>query len=242
MERTGRERMHPDVNSAPGWYALGAAALAKGELESAEAAFRRAVEMDPEHANALYRLGEFVQRTGRGQEAAELYRRALGANPGHVSARRRLDDLEAARRTDTPAQPLAREPSADALAGVVSALQQRFEQDRSRLSVLVVSFRVERRGADGTSYPPVPVELRGQSLRGAVANGDWVELPGGWRPGSRLRTFVNLTTGAEVGMDDRGSLGRGARLVVTALVSVWIVVLFSVVLAVLGTAFLERFQ
>lgn len=74
-----------------------------GELDRAEAAYRKILFRDPKHADALYLLGEIQQAKGRPDEAIPLISRAIEASPGisafHVSLaelQRQTHDLAAA--------------------------------------------------------------------------------------------------------------------------------------------------
>ncbi len=48
----------------------------EGEIEEAEACYRRALEMRPDHAASLYHLGVLLRVSGRRQEAMEVFERA----------------------------------------------------------------------------------------------------------------------------------------------------------------------
>jgi tetratricopeptide (TPR) repeat protein len=71
-------------------------ALARGELgllTAAEAGYRKALELDPEHFNALKNLANLLtDRFGRHAEAIELYRRALAIRPDDQEVRQYLAD------------------------------------------------------------------------------------------------------------------------------------------------------
>jgi hypothetical protein len=58
------------------------------------------------------------------------------------------------------------------------------------------SFRLHQPGAAGT--PPLPVQLVGEYVDGDLRDGDWVELPAGWRPGKPIRSLINLSTGEHI--------------------------------------------
>jgi tetratricopeptide (TPR) repeat protein len=55
-------------------------------FERAEAAYRRAIELDPSLANAFTNLGNLMYRAGRGQEAESFYLRALQVDPDQPEA------------------------------------------------------------------------------------------------------------------------------------------------------------
>lgn len=55
----------------------------KGDLEGAERAYRKAIELDDNHVNALGNLANLLWEKGERDQAASLYRRALEAGPGN---------------------------------------------------------------------------------------------------------------------------------------------------------------
>jgi tetratricopeptide (TPR) repeat protein len=65
----------------------GSALLQRGDYGGAAAAFRRAVEEDPEYVPAYLGVGTAYTRLGRTSEAVRAFRRALALDPGSVSAR-----------------------------------------------------------------------------------------------------------------------------------------------------------
>ena len=67
---------------------LGIIYFRAGKLDKAEAAFLRAVEINPNNADSLDYLGVINRDKGRFEEAAAFYRRAIEADPKHAYARR----------------------------------------------------------------------------------------------------------------------------------------------------------
>jgi hypothetical protein len=65
---------------------LGNLLLMVPQPEEAEAAYRKAVELDPNKASALYNLGLLLQQRREQREAMELYRRVVEVEPGHAWA------------------------------------------------------------------------------------------------------------------------------------------------------------
>ena len=66
-------------NSADLYYHLGAAHLAKGELEPATAAFEAAVELKPSHGEALAGLGQVYYYKKEPLKAQDCFTQALAA-------------------------------------------------------------------------------------------------------------------------------------------------------------------
>lgn len=64
----------------------------------------------------------------------------------------------------------------------------------------VLTFRIHRHDAAGTWLQPVPVQLRGWRIDGALNEGDWVEATAVWQPGLTLELtgLRNLTNGGAV--------------------------------------------
>lgn len=75
----------PEIG-ADDWYDIGLESEAAGELEDAERAYRRAIELEAAHADARINLGHLLHTGGDPAAAAEHYRRALAARPGDPTA------------------------------------------------------------------------------------------------------------------------------------------------------------
>jgi tetratricopeptide (TPR) repeat protein len=71
---------------APGHAARGATLDALGDLPAAEAAYRRAIELEPENLLAIAGLASLASRVGRHPEARALAERVLAAEPGYPEA------------------------------------------------------------------------------------------------------------------------------------------------------------
>ena len=78
-------RRAPEKLSAEDWYLLGCD-LETGSPREARDAYRRAVELDPHHADAHVNLGRLLHEEGHAASAATHYRIALEARPGHAAA------------------------------------------------------------------------------------------------------------------------------------------------------------
>jgi 4-amino-4-deoxy-L-arabinose transferase-like glycosyltransferase len=72
---------------------VGAALEVRGDVKSAEARYRRALELDPENADAYYLMGNLCRAGHRGDEALHYFREALRLRPDHDSARGNLGFL-----------------------------------------------------------------------------------------------------------------------------------------------------
>ncbi|MEM1245234.1 MAG: sulfatase-like hydrolase/transferase [Acidobacteriota bacterium] len=87
---------HPDA--AMSWNALGMtlgglAARDGGDAPRAEAAFRKALELQPRNARYAFNLGLLLARNGRASEARALFETALEADPSFDAARQQLASL-----------------------------------------------------------------------------------------------------------------------------------------------------
>lgn len=67
------------------WFELGLD-LEAVDLDEATAAYGRALELDPGHADACVNLGRLEQQAGELDAAARHYREALARAPGHATA------------------------------------------------------------------------------------------------------------------------------------------------------------
>jgi Flp pilus assembly protein TadD len=70
---------------------------ASGRVEEAFSTFRRAVEIDPDHARTHLNLGTLLEREGRTDEAARAYGEAARLDPAWPAPRLRLEALGATR-------------------------------------------------------------------------------------------------------------------------------------------------
>jgi uncharacterized protein HemY len=82
-------------------YNLGVALLRSGAYAKAEAAFRRAIELQSDFVDAHVRLGDALLAQGRLVEAAALYRQALLMQPSDEAVRTRLERVEGMEKTTT---------------------------------------------------------------------------------------------------------------------------------------------
>ena len=65
---------------------LGIVLQAHGRLDEAIVAYRRAIALDPGHANAHSNLGVLLRATGKPVEAEAAYRTAIRLDPDHIDA------------------------------------------------------------------------------------------------------------------------------------------------------------
>ncbi len=67
------------------------------QAPEAEAAYRKAIELDPGKASALFNLGLLLQQRGELREAYDLYQRAVKADPNHAWAYYQLGTIQEVR-------------------------------------------------------------------------------------------------------------------------------------------------
>src|SRR5256886_2002642 len=102
-------RVEEDLD-AEQWFALGLE-LEVSEADEARDAYRRALELDPHHADAHVNLGRLLVEADRAEEAETHFRAAVADHPGHATAwfnlgialedRRRPNDAVKADRKST---------------------------------------------------------------------------------------------------------------------------------------------
>jgi hypothetical protein len=105
--------------------------------------------------------------------------------------------------TNVPPRSPGVRAGAGGILGVARGVRERTDQrgiGQSQAAEQVWTFRVERHDQEGRVLPPIPVEMRGLSFHGSINEGDWVEIPVKWAPGTMLhpRRLRNRTTGADV--------------------------------------------
>lgn len=112
--RSAAEAFEPDRDlGAEDWYLVGCE-LEPHDPARAQEAYRRALDLQPGHADAGLNLGRLLHEAGRVAEAEACYRRALEARPG---------DATAAFNLGVALQDLGRFPDA------VAAYEQALESD-----------------------------------------------------------------------------------------------------------------
>lgn len=74
----------------PGEFDAAAAAHGSGNLDFAEAAYRRILDARPDHGDATHLLGVLEHQRGRHQIALELIKRAIGLDAGRADYRNNL--------------------------------------------------------------------------------------------------------------------------------------------------------
>jgi len=85
------EAVLDDGTDARAWYYLGLSYLELRRPDDAQEALRRALALDPAHADSCLLLGHALGSTGDIDGAADAYREALRVEPGHTAAQRFLD-------------------------------------------------------------------------------------------------------------------------------------------------------
>lgn len=105
---------------ASSWNNLGSMALEQGNLEEAERAFKKSVELNPEHAGTHNNIGGLRLRQGRYEDAVEAYDTAIRLNPKDVEPINNLANLLVTVRQYERAHKL-----------IVSALKMEIANERS---------------------------------------------------------------------------------------------------------------
>ena len=82
-----------EPTSAALWLLLARAYFTSARLHRAEAAFQRAIDLDPTDAHARFGLGRTLERQSRHQESLAQYRiaAALSPEPDYLEALHRLE-------------------------------------------------------------------------------------------------------------------------------------------------------
>ena len=73
---------------------LGNLLVLASRAEEAEAAYRKAIELDPNKASSQFNLGLLLQQRGELREASKLYEGAIKAEPGHAWAHYQLGTIQ----------------------------------------------------------------------------------------------------------------------------------------------------
>jgi len=108
-----REEPGPEAGDAEGCFRMGCDAEPT-DPDRALDAYRRAIELAPDHADAHLNLGRMLHEAGRVNEAESHYRRALEARPGDATAAYNLGvALEDLRRPHLAAAAYERALAAD---------------------------------------------------------------------------------------------------------------------------------
>ncbi|MDB6028638.1 MAG: repeat protein [Verrucomicrobiales bacterium] len=84
------ELTHVAPNSAEGFFWLASALLSQPDFSKAEAAFRKAIALDPTDSRAHLSLGSGLEQAGRLKEAVQCYRDGLALKPHYGEADSRL--------------------------------------------------------------------------------------------------------------------------------------------------------
>ncbi|MBI5022789.1 MAG: tetratricopeptide repeat protein [Candidatus Magasanikbacteria bacterium] len=65
----------------------------KGDYTLAEAAFRKAIILQPNYSDAIFSLGLLYEKTGNTSVALEMYRKVLDLNPGNLDIKKKINAL-----------------------------------------------------------------------------------------------------------------------------------------------------
>lgn len=84
--------------------------------------------------------------------------------------------------------------------------------------VQVLTFRVERDERQGGRPEPISVEMRGPRIRGAVTEGERVDVLGTWRDGMLLADEIDTSTGSTVRVPRANKAVKAILAAVTVLV------------------------
>ena len=94
----------PDYQLKDGWYDLGLAYAAANDHAEAIAAFRKQLEIDPNHEHANGELAMELQQTGKNDEAIAAYRKQVETTPYDKAALKNLGLLLAQLKRDADAR------------------------------------------------------------------------------------------------------------------------------------------
>ncbi|MEX2381567.1 MAG: tetratricopeptide repeat protein [Opitutales bacterium] len=120
------EKSPQEPEAADLWNYAGLAAYRSDRIEEAEAAFERALELDPQHFEALYNYGDLLFREGREEEARPVLQNAAAADvtrsePLEVLAAMALRNKEFEAAYDLLSRARAREENARVLTALAVA-------------------------------------------------------------------------------------------------------------------------
>lgn len=157
---------------APGWYQMGIVEVNLSDLDAAVAAFRQALELDPEMAVAYRELGKVLEDRGEHEQAAQLLQRAVAMLPQDPTANALVGaaELRAGRPEvalpllDRAVQLAPRDPQP--LYDRAIALRQLGRADESRAAM--EAFREVEAAADATGDSE---ETRRARARGVLQQG-----------------------------------------------------------------------
>jgi len=148
--------------------------------------------------------------------------------PGSMPLPQPIVSESAARPPLPSGQPPVR-PSRSGVDGVARDVRQRTESEKPNVvPTQVWTFRIERYDEQGRALPPVPVEMRGKSFRGALVDGDWVHVGARWHPGRTLHPHrvLNLTTGDRISSGGQGCVGSLIVLLVFIIVVIAVLIAY----------------
>ncbi len=90
---TGLHSDHPQPQTAEACAQAGAEYLGNGQLDAAQASYRKALELDPNYAEAHFKLGNICLKSQFPEQAEACFRRAIDIAPNYVKALYNLGNL-----------------------------------------------------------------------------------------------------------------------------------------------------
>jgi len=137
-------------------YQFGVQAAQAGDLETAAAEFRGALEIDPHHAEAHYKLGWVLGSFGDLDQALAEFRQTLQINPEHVEANHNLGALllQKAQVEATESGELALDLMQEAKAAFKAVLTVEPYDQRAYALLSLIQKAIQRYEMTETGSPP----------------------------------------------------------------------------------------
>jgi tetratricopeptide (TPR) repeat protein len=203
-ERIYQELIDRSESAPAALYGLALIRISQGDDPAAAQLLQRALECE-RAPNTLYYLGEIAERRGDRTGAIASYGEALARIAAIGGASAQPPVAQQAQPTAEPPAPQdeerpPRDPQPGATVGRVRQLKQQAASWRGKPAAQMVwTFRLESWDPSSGPGQIAAVEIRGNEIRGSLADGDWVEITdrpkdGGFQP----KEIINLTTGERV--------------------------------------------